>query len=191
MAKKEISHEEAVKEAMGVFGVSKGRILELIESLYLTIEFINLGTNEKEKKQRRGIIEERFVYFWEFRNKAMRGRSKYTNNDELQAVKDMFFSLMLKGIHSPLKNVKQVEPLIQAKRDKTAWAILEESDGSKLSIAVNIINDKKEIRKAEDKIRLFHAWLEEQELDKLSNVANGYLFKLKTFLDEKSKDAKE
>jgi ParB-like nuclease family protein len=189
LKKKGIDKDNALNEVSNIFGITRARVTDLLDTLELTKVFISEGKKIEEENQRRGIVEEKFVYFWEFRNKAMKGRSKYSDHEELREVKNMFFSLMAMGKSSPVKNVKQVEPLAQSKRDKTAWNIMKESEGSKLSIVVSMINDKKEVRKAEDKIRLFNAWLVDLEVMDLSSTAKSYLLKLKNLLEEKSKDA--
>ena len=97
----------------------------------------------------------------------------------------MFFQLMAKGPDNPITNVKQVEPLAQAKRDPTAWKILKESNGLKVSLVVSIMTEKKEVRKAEDKIRLFLAWL--KDVDDLTPLAKELLEKLTTLADKKSR----
>ncbi len=180
-SKKAADHETALAEVVGVFGISKQRANDLLESLELTKQFIEEGDNENERLRRRAIVEDKFVYFWEFLNKAMKGSGEYTDKDELNEVKDMFFRLMAKGSSNPIKNVKQVEPLVQAKRDKTAWHILKESKGQKVKTVVSIMLEKKEVRKEEDKIRMFLAWLEDTSeltaraktlLLELANLAN-------------------
>ena len=181
-----LSSDDALNEVVGIFGITKSRATDLLDALKLTRVFIRTGKSRDDKDRLRGIVEEKFVYFWEFRNKAMKGRSRYTDPQELEVVRNMFFHLMAMGKDSPIKNVKQIEPLAQSKRDKTAWSMLSRSKGAKLSVVVSMINEKKEVRKAEDKIRLFHAWLEDS--DDLSRVAKNYLSKLKALIEEKSED---
>ncbi|MCF6282920.1 MAG: ParB N-terminal domain-containing protein [Candidatus Polarisedimenticolaceae bacterium] len=182
----ELNKDDALSEVVSVFGITKGRVNDLLDTLELTKKFIDRDDSKGEQIRLRGIVEDKFVYFWEFRNKAMKGRSRYNDAEELKEVTDMFFHLMSKGIDSPIKNVKQIEPLAQARRDKIAWEMLEDSDGAKLKVVVSLINEKKEVRKAEDKIRLFHNWLE--NTGSLSNSAINYLLKLKTLMDERCKE---
>lgn len=173
LLQKNIDHETAIVEAVGVFGINRSRIIDFLDTLKLTKIFIQEGTNEDERIERRVIVEDRFVYFWEFVNKAMKGRGAFDDPAELNQVRNMFFELIGKGRDTPIKNVKQVEPLVQARRDATAWAMLTESKGSKLSIVVSMVNEKKEIRKAEDKIRVFLAWLTDEK--DLTPKAKSYL----------------
>lgn len=179
---RKLNNDDAVNEIVSIFGITRARTNDLLDTLKLTKSFINTGINKAEKLRLRAIIEEKFVYFWEFRNKAMKGRSRYTDPIELEKVRNMFFKLMATGKNSPIKNVKQVEPLVQSKRDKTAWMMLTRSKGAKLSVVVSMVNEKKEVRKAEDKIRLFHAWLKDS--DELSYTAKNYMCKLKALINE-------
>lgn len=184
--KKAVDHETALVEVVSVFGISRQRAIDLLDSLKLTKQFIAEGDCENEKIRRHAIVEDKFVYFWEFLNKAMKGSGEYTDKDELNEVKDMFFSLMAKGPSNPITNVKQVEPLVQAKRDKTAWNILKESKGQKVKTVVSIMLEKKEVRKAEDKIRLFLAWLE--DMGDLTPKAKALLLELAKLATQKAQE---
>ena len=168
-----VDHESAIAEATGVFGIKRSRVIELLDALKLTKVFINEGTDETDRINRRIIVEERFVYFWEFVNKAMKGHGAFDNPAELSEVRDMYFGLIGKGVDSPITSLKQVEPLVQSKRDETAWSMLKESKGAKLSVVVSMMNEKKEVRKDEDKIRIFLAWLNRAE--DLTPKAKSYL----------------
>jgi hypothetical protein len=186
---KNADHDTAISEVVGVFGISKSRSIDLLETLLLTKEFIKGGGDEDERIRRREIVEDKFVYFWEFRNKAMKGRgafNEFEEPDELAEVKEMFFQLMAKGRDNPITNVKQVEPLAQSRRDTTAWSILKESKGTKLSVVVSIMNEKKDVRKAEDKIRVFLAWL--KEIRDLTPKAKTYLREVAELAKKKSHD---
>lgn len=165
--------EAALIEVVGVFGIDRSRVIELLDTLRITKMFIDEGIDDDDRIRRRVIVEDRFLYFWEFRNKATKGRGAYTDEVELGEVRNMFFGLIGQGRDSPIRNIKQVEPLVQAKRDETAWGMLKESRGAKLSTVVSIMNEKKEIRKGEDKIRIFLAWLKDAE--DLTPKAKSYL----------------
>jgi len=176
------SEDEAINIIKDVFGIEKTRAADLLESLQVAREFVKSKVEPEEQVRLREIVQDKFVYFWEFRNKALKGRGKL-EPDELQEVKPMFFSLMARGRDNPIKNVKQVEPLIRAYRDPEAWDILAESKGTKLSLAITILNEKKEIRKAEDKIRLFLNWL--KSADELSPNAQQLLKQVRLVALEK------
>lgn len=148
--------DTALAEVSNVFGITRQRAKDLLDTLVLTQEFIR-GTAD-EQMRRRAIVEDKFVYFWEFRNKATRGRGALDGR-ELLDVKEMFFGFMARGKDNPIRNVKWVEPLVQSRTDSPAWRLVRESRGAKLGAVVSLMSEKKEVRKAEDKIRLFIAWL--------------------------------
>jgi ParB-like chromosome segregation protein Spo0J len=181
---KNYDKDTALAEVVSIFGISRQRAIDLLDSLTLTKAFIDEGTDDDDKIRRREIVEEKFVYFWEFLNKAMKGRGAFTNPGELKEVREMFFELIGKGRDTPIKNVKQVEPLVQSRRDETAWSMLNESKGNKLNVVVSIMNDKKELRKAEDQIRVFLAWLKTAE--NLSSNAKSLLSQVANLATEKS-----
>jgi hypothetical protein len=180
---KKSDHETALAEVIAVFGIQRQRAIDLLDTLLITKEFIDEGINEDDKMRRREIVENQFVYLWEFRNKAMKG-SGSLSGDELNDVRTLFFQLMAKGRDNPIKNVKQIEPLVRSRRDPTAWNLLEESNGAKLSVVVSMMNEKKEVRKAEDKIRVFLSWL--KEADNLTPGAKKYLREVSELADKKS-----
>lgn len=182
---KKVDHESAISEASGVFGINRSRIIDFLDTLKLTKVFIDEGSDKTDQINRRIIVEERFVYFWEFVNKAMKGRGAFDNPAELSEVRNMFFELIGKGRDTPIKNVKQVEPLVQSKRDETAWSMLKESKGSKLSVVVSMMNEKKEVRKDEDKIRIFLAWLKDAE--DLTPKAKSYLREVAALAEKKGR----
>lgn len=182
---KKISSDDAISEVVSIFGITKSRANSLLESLALTKIFIEKGKSEEEKINRRSIIQERFVYFWEFVNKAIKRKSKYDNENELKEVTDVFFQFMAMENDSPLRNVKQVEPLAHSIRDKAAWSLLKESKVKNFKLVINMINEKKEVRKAQDKIRVFKIWL--KEVDELDVAAMSNLIDLKEIIDQKVK----
>lgn len=171
---KKLDFESAVAEAVGVFGISRSRVTDLLDTLKLTKQFIADAHGKDEQMRRREIVEEKFVYLWEFRNKAMKGSGALGAGD-LPEVRDLFFSFMAKGRDNPIKNVKQIEPIVQARRDDTVWKILKDSKGAKLAVVVSAMNDKKEVRRAEDRIRIFLSWLKEQESGALSSRTKSLL----------------
>jgi hypothetical protein len=183
---RKVDHESALAEVVSVFGITKTRATDLMETLRLTIQFLEEGKSEGEQVKRREIVEDKFVYFWEFRNKAMKGRGAFDEKTGLGEVRDVFFQFMAKGRDNPITNVKQVEPLAQSRRDPTAWSILKESKGSKLSVVVSIMNEKKEVRKAEDKIRVFLAWL--KDVSDLTPKAKAYLREVADLANKKARD---
>lgn len=176
--KEHISSADPIKEVANVFGITKARATDFIETLEITDDFISRAGDIDEQVVRREIVEGKFVYFWEFRNKAYKGRSKYTDPMQKQEVTDFFYKLVSMGKESPIKNVKQIESLAQSRRDKTAWQMLLESNGKSLPEVVELMKSKKERRKSEDKIRLFHSWLKDTE-----NFEEGAKKRLKNLAD--------
>lgn len=162
-------------ELAEMLGIDRARVVDLLDTLALTKEYIDQAANGEEIIRKHRIVENKFVYFWEFVNKGIKGRSGFEGKPELPEVKQMFFDLIDTGRDSNLTNVKQVEPIVQARRDDVAWSLLNESS-SNLAIVVAMINEKKEIRKAEDKLRLFHAWLE--KASEFTPAAKNYLIKI-------------
>ncbi len=186
LKKVEADHEAALIEVVSVFGIDKSTAVAYLDTLKITKMFIEEGVDEDDCIRRRVIVEDRFLFFWEFRNKATKGRGAFNDQVELAEVRDMFFQLIDQGRDSPIKNIKQVEPLVQAKRDATAWSMLKESKGAKLSVVVSMMNEKKEVRKAEDKIRIFLAWLKDEK--DLTPKAKSYLREVAKLAAEKGRE---
>lgn len=172
---KKLNNEALLNELTNIFGMSRQRTSDLLETLKLTKEFIEENTDIDSRFERRAIAEDNFLYFWEFQNKTTKGRTAYHDNDELNEVKSMFFSQINKGRDSPIKNIHYVDSLVQAKRNRTAWELLTESKGTKLPAVVSMMNNNKEVRKAEDRIRIFLAWLNEVEENDLNSLDKLYL----------------
>jgi len=156
-----MSHSEAISEIVDVFSITKTRAEDYLDTLKLTDEFVLLHkTGQLKRKQ---ILERSFVYFWEFRNKATKGASAITPASAFQDVKGVFFRFMDKsGIFS---NLKQIEPFIRAHQDDELWRMIIESKGTDLDLVVSIVNERKALRRASDKIRLFTAWLSDAAIE--------------------------
>lgn len=174
---RKMDRDHAVSEIAEVFAINPQRVNEWLETLSIADEFVKEATSERDTYSRRQAVEERFVYFWEFRNKAMKGSSRL-EDDELPEVKDMFFKLM--GKEDGIQNIKQVEPLIRARRDEEAWGMLKESKGTKLKQVVALINEARAVQAAEDKVRQFHSWL--KKLPK-EEVTPGVLERLESMVE--------
>jgi ParB-like chromosome segregation protein Spo0J len=148
--------EEAYEEIQDVYGVKKVEVEAYLETMELTSEFI--ATAQASKKNRfRELVQARFVYFWEFRNKALKGPRPLNEELELPKVKQLFFEMIEL---ERLKNLKQVEPMIQSVRDKDTWEMLYKSRGAKIDMVEAIIKERKVIRSGEDKVRNFLTWLQ-------------------------------
>lgn len=162
-----MTDEEAYAEIKDVFGEDRSAVDAYIESVTLTEEFIRSASSDKRNVFREQV-QGKFLYFWEFRNKAMRGRAVLDQEKELPKVKKLFFKMMETD---RFKNFKQVEPMIRAVRDEYSWELLISSQGSKIDQVEAIYKEHKAIRSAEDKIRNFLRWLGQAEIQSFTNAA--------------------
>jgi hypothetical protein len=168
---KKSNTETILDELTKTFGISRQRATDFLGALKLAEEFIEEKNDHDNHLKRRAIVEDKFLYFLEFQNKATKGRDAYKIYDELQEVKEMFFTQLNKGRDTPIKNVRHVKSLVQAKRNDFAWRILKESNGAKLPVISSMIDNNNKMRKAEDRIRFFLAWLNDvEELNPLEKL---------------------
>lgn len=159
-------HDQAIEDISSIFAISPSIATQWLETIQVANEFISGVRSEKLVFERRQIVEENFVYFWEFRNKALKGRAPLDAETELPDVKKMFFRLMAKV--DGFQNIKQIEPMIRARRDPDLWKLLVDSKGAKLSEVVVSMNEKLARRAAEDKARQFFAWVKKLPLSELT-----------------------
>jgi len=155
---KGLSKEKAYEEIQDIYGVSKSDVEAYVEAIALTKDFIANAKDDK-KNQFREIVQGKFVYFWEFRNKGLKGRAPLDPRSELPQVKQLFFKMLE---NQRFSNLKQVEPMIRAVRDKDRWEILSESQGVKIDVIEAFYKEDKAVRSAEDKIRNFQKWISEK-----------------------------
>jgi len=148
------TEESAIAEIDDVYGVKRDTVDAYTEAKEIADEFIDSAPTE-EIDLRREIVQEKFVYFWEFRNKAQGGKLSLDEN-ELKKAKEMFFSMIATD---RIKNIKQIEAIARAIRDSYSWKILKDSAGSKIDQVEVIYKSQKSIKSAEDKVRNFHNWL--------------------------------
>lgn len=154
--RQKMTQEEAYAEIRDVYGLKQRDIVDYVESMDLANEYIE-GGEEGLKNKRREDVQSRFVYFWEFRNKAYRGRNVLDVENELPEAKKLFFKMIELG---RFKNMKQVEPMIRARRYSDLWHMLKKSAGSKIDQVAALLEEERAIRRAEDKIRNFLRWLQ-------------------------------
>jgi len=147
-------HEEIIK----VYGVEKKDIDAYVETVTLTEEYIDTSTAKEENKFRQQV-QKKFVYFWEFRNKATKGSGVLDPKKELPEVKELFFNMIK---NETFDNLKQVEPMIKAVRDPYDWKLLIESKGLKIAQIEVMFKEQKAIRSSEDKTRNFLRWLQDK-----------------------------
>lgn len=67
--KRKMSPKAIYDEIINVYGVEKGDVDSYVDTIALTEEFIATST-AKAKNKFRELVQKKFVYFWEFRNKA-------------------------------------------------------------------------------------------------------------------------
>lgn len=152
---KGLSEEKAYKEIYDVFSIEPQDARDYIDTFKLTQQFIVTGTTQADKHRFREIVQGNFVYFWEFRNKAMIGKRALPVT-QLRKVKNLFFAMMK---NDRFKNMKQVEPMIRAVHDDLQWKLLKDSGGSKIDHIEAIYKEERAIKSYEDKIRYFLNWL--------------------------------
>jgi len=170
---KNMTREEAYKEIFNVYSVERPIVDVYIASIKLCKEFIKVAPRG-EKDKHREIIQSKFVYFWEFRNKAYT-KKMGLDEEETSKVKDLFFSMMSTD---RFKNMKQIEPMIRSVRDKDIWKMLKDSYGSKIDQVEAIYREKKAIKSAEDKIRYFYNWLNKADISGFSKAAISLIHNL-------------
>lgn len=175
--KKKMSREKAYEEINDVYSLKKGGVDAYIETIQLTDEFISTAPR-KRRNDFRELVQSKFVYFWEFRDKAIKGSYALDTTTELPKVKKLFFDMIK---NERFKNMKQVEPMIRSVRDKHLWKLLSTSGGTKIEMVDVIIKEQKAIKSAEDKVRNFLIWLQTKaDLSTFTNATFTLLGKLVT-----------
>jgi hypothetical protein len=162
--------EAAYQEILDLYAVDPVTAKAYIETVSLTEEFIN-SSGPNESNRYRIIVQDRFVYFWEFRNKALAGTNAL-DETELSKVEPLFFKMMA---NNRFKNLKQIEPMIRSVRDEDQWELLTKSGGSKIDQVEAIYRERKAIRSAEDKIRNFYKWLQKVDRTSFTSAARELL----------------
>lgn len=175
-----MSEEEAYVEIKDVFGEDKATVDAYLESISLTKEFISLASSDIDKQNVfREQVQNNFLYFWEFRNKAMHGHSRLDKEKELPGVKKLFFKMMETD---RFKNFKQVEPMIRAVHNEHSWELLVSSQGSKIDQVEVMYKEQKTIRSSEDKIRNFLRWFQYEDINTFSKATIKIVEELGSFI---------
>lgn len=182
------SPEEIYLEISDLYSLNKSVAKSYIDTIELTTEYLQRAADDKQKDFKlREILLSKFVYFWEFHNKACTGRGQLDER-ELLEVKPLFFDMIE---HGRFKNLKQIEPMIRSYREDDLWAMLKESCGVKIDEAVIFYNERKTIKSSEDKVRNFLRWLKESEATKFSNSTFKQLYDLNMTVEMLLKEQKE
>ena len=151
-----LSESAAHGEIEDVYGVKHGNVREYVDAVSLSDDFIEEADDDGERRRRREIVQRRFVYFWEYRNKSTRGRTALTDRQR-PGGRTLFFHMMASDCFT---NMKEVEPFVRScKSQDYTWQMLKLSKGAKIKQVVAIINEQKAVRSAEDKVRNFQKWL--------------------------------
>lgn len=174
---KGIKEEEAFSEIKNVYSVQKQMAKDYIDTVKLTKQFINSATSDSRRNALRSIVQHKFVYFWEYKNK-----SSNLNKEESRKVKKLFFIALKNG---QLNNIKLIEPMIWAVGDADLWKTLEESRGGKLRQIEAGFKEERAIRSAEDKISNFMQWVSKKlKSDSLDTSAYNLVVKLSNLIDK-------
>ena len=186
---KGLSEEKAYEEIYDVFSVEPQQARDYIDTLKLTQQFIASGTTQVDRDRFREIVQGNFVYFWEFRNKAMSGERTLPSK-QLREVRNLFFVMMK---NDRFKNMKQIEPMIRAVHDDLQWKLLKESGGSKIDHIEAIYREERAIKSYEDKIRYFLNWLKRNKDDTshFSETAYKLLNELQKFCTRFTNEKKD
>lgn len=169
------NEQDIFAEIKNVYSIDKSEVKAYVETIQLTDEYLEQAHDNPQRKFKlREQVLKRFVYFWEFRNKAQNGRSAL-DHQELSIVKPLFFSMME---NSFVKNVKQVESIARAYRDSYLWNILVESNGAKIDSVYAILQEEKAVKSSEDKARNFLRWINKQDPKKFTKATTSLLAQL-------------
>ena len=168
--------EQTYDEVRDVYGEKTSQVKSYIDTMKLTEEFISTAAKSK-RNNFRVLVQNKFLYFWEFRNKALKGSGALDEKKELPKVKRLFYKMIET---QRFKNFKQVEPMIRSVRDEHAWKLLSESKGAKIEQVEVIIKEQKAITSAEDKVRNFLRWLTKADSSDFSKATFKLLSKLRT-----------
>jgi len=163
--------EEAYDEIEEIYSLKKSEAKAYVDIIQLSDEYIDLAKDKDDKFKRRAKVLKKFVYFWEFRNKGLNGRSILEPN-ELNKVKPLFFKMIELDRFA---NMKQVEPMIRSVYDPDLWEMLSASKGQKMAEVELLYREQKTIKSSEDKTRNFSRWLSKEDPKKFTKATYGWL----------------
>lgn len=179
--------DEVYSEIQDLYSLNKSDAKSYIESIELANEFLKRAAGNKQRDFKlREILLSKFVYFWEFRNKACAGRGKLDDGD-LSEVKFLFFEMLENG---RFKNLKQIEPMIRSYREEDLWGMLNESKGIKIDEVVVFYTERKTIKSSEDKVRNFLKWVQTSDHAAFSKSTKRNLEVLSQSIEQLLEDEK-
>ena len=165
--KEKKSEQEAYDEIRELYATDSATAKAYIQTIDLTAKFVSGGGIPK-KDDYRMIVQKKFVYFWEFRNKA----ASLDKRKELPKVRKLFFKMIA---NNRISNLKQIEPIIWAVGQEYEWELLESSGGSKIGQVEALFKEDKAIKSTEEKIRGFYRWLKKTKPESLTDDARNLL----------------
>lgn len=154
-AQEKISEDEIFKRIFDVYSIGKSDAQDYLETRAFVNEFISI--DKAQEIARRRIVQKKYLYFYEFKNKISSGKSAVKDTLKQAEVKNLFFGMMNED---RIKNFKQVEPLIRARNDTFLWEMLVSSNGAKMDQVEALDKERRTIRSVEDKLRNFGQWVE-------------------------------
>lgn len=173
-----LNDQQTFTRITDVYAIPKQEVLDFIATRELVTQFLSSAKNDKHRLILRRVVQDKFIYFWEFTNK----KSVINKSEKIVEIEQMFLVMMETDRFS---GFKQVEPMLRASNDSRLWQMLLDSNGSDMPKVAAIYNENKAIRSVEDKIRNFFNWLEDliesQEAIKgLSPIAKDWGKKLQS-----------
>ncbi len=151
------SEEDIYKQIFDVYSIGKADAQDYLETRQFVNTFISIASEPENEISRRRIVQKKYLYFYEFKNKISSGKSAIKDSSKRDEVKALFFYMMQED---RIKNYKQVEPLIRARNDPFLWDMLISSRGIKMDQVEALDKERRAIRSIEDKLRNFNQWIE-------------------------------
>jgi hypothetical protein len=152
-----ISEKEIYTRIFDVYSIGKAEAQDYLETREFVNEFILIASEPDNEISLRRIVQKKYLYFYEFKNKISSGKSAIKDIPRRDEVKGLFFYMMQED---RIKNFKQIEPLIRARNDPFLWDMLISSKGIKMDQVEALDKERRAIRSIEDKLRNFNQWVE-------------------------------
>ncbi len=151
------SEDEIYKRINDVYSIGKADAQDYLETRGFVNEFVSKASEPNNEIDRRRIVQKKYLYFYEFKNKISGGKTAIKDEGKRNEVKELFFLMMHED---RIKNYKQVEPLIRARNDPFFWEMLISSNGIKMDQVEALDKERRAIRSIEDKLRNFNHWVD-------------------------------
>lgn len=138
-----------------LYGIKLQDVKDYMDAKSLADEFIRLGKNKKETLERRDLTSAHFVYFWEFLNKAMKGRDALKEEQIMDAKKE--FHRLLLG--RQIRNIKQIEAIARSCKVGLSTMLSKVESSSQLTELEIAYREAKAFRDKKMKAESFRMWL--------------------------------